>query len=251
LLWFEDFENRKVLRSAVTLQSIWDKMEKARTGMATHGGALYNRNYLSERGNVHKLIENHPDGTLITPIRKDGKPTWPEAYTPEAVKRIERAAEDFAGKYLQEPSIGADIFFDRASLDRQPKLAPRRTAAGFKLFHEFDPSHRYGSGHDIAGSVGLDSSTSVFIDFSATPNRVAATYRNNLIKPDVFADEIVRQAETIRRVRRGAREQQLRRGDHYQAEANVREHIRHGAVLRDTGARAARPYLRLADQRGD
>jgi hypothetical protein len=27
------------------------------------------------------------------------------------------------------------------------------------------------------------------------PNRVAATYRNNLIKPDVFADEIVRQAE--------------------------------------------------------
>jgi hypothetical protein len=27
------------------------------------------------------------------------------------------------------------------------------------------------------------------------PNRVAATYKNNLIKPHVFADEIVRQAE--------------------------------------------------------
>jgi hypothetical protein len=195
LLWFEDFENRKVLRSAVTLQSIWDNMEEARTGMATHGGALYNCNYLSERGNVHKLIEKHPDCTLITPIRKDGTPTWPEAYTPETIKRIEKAAEDFAGEYLQEPSIGADIFFDRTSLDRQQKLAPRRTVAGFKLFHEFDPSHRYGSGHDIAGGVGLDSSTSVFIDFSCMPNRVAATYRNNLIKPDVFADEIVRQAE--------------------------------------------------------
>jgi hypothetical protein len=42
--------------------------------------------------------------------------------------------------------------------------------------------------------VGLDSSTSVFIDFSTLPNKVVATYANNTIKPDIFADEIVRQA---------------------------------------------------------
>jgi hypothetical protein len=204
LLWFEDFENRKVLRSAITLQSIWDNMEEARTGMAAHGAALYNCNYLSERGNVHKLIEKYPEHALITPIKgsvaggvhADGPPTWPAAFTPEKVAQILHEADDAEGEYLCVPSAGADIFFDRASLDRQPKLAPRRTVAGFKLFHEFDPSHRYGSGHDIAGGVGLDSSTSVFIDFSTMPNRVAATYRNNLIKPDVFADEIVRQAET-------------------------------------------------------
>ena len=37
--------------------------------MATHGAALYNCNYLSERGNVHKLIEKYPKYTLITPIK--------------------------------------------------------------------------------------------------------------------------------------------------------------------------------------
>jgi hypothetical protein len=41
-----------------------------------------------------------------------------------------------------------------ASLDRQPKLSPRRTVAGFRLFHEFDPSHRYGSGHDMPAASG-------------------------------------------------------------------------------------------------
>jgi hypothetical protein len=129
-------------------------------------------------------------------VHADGPPTWPAAFTPQKVEQILEEADDAQGEYLCVPSAGADIFFDRASLDRQQKLAPRRTVTGFRLFHEFDPSHRYGSGHDIAGGVGLDSSTSVFIDFSTMPNRVAAIYRNNLIKPDVFADEIVRQAET-------------------------------------------------------
>jgi hypothetical protein len=44
-------------------------MEEARTGMATHGATLYNCNYLSERGNVHKLIEKYPKYALITPIK--------------------------------------------------------------------------------------------------------------------------------------------------------------------------------------
>ena len=46
------------------------------------------------------------------PIKKNGKPTWPEAYTIEEINKIEQSAEDFAGEYLGEPSAGADIFFD-------------------------------------------------------------------------------------------------------------------------------------------
>jgi hypothetical protein len=177
-------------------------MEEARTGMATHGASLYNCNYLSERGNVHKLIEKYPKYALITPIKGsvadgvhvDGPPTWPAAFTPEKVEQILEEADDAEGEYLCVPSAGADVFFDRAVLDRQERKRPRRVISGFKIFHEYNPSHRYGSGHDIGGGVGLDSSTSVFIDFSTLPNKVVATYANNAIKPDIFADEIVRQA---------------------------------------------------------
>jgi hypothetical protein len=58
-------------------------------------------------------------------------------------------------------------------LDQQQRKQPRRVISGFKIFHEYNPSHRYGSGHDIGGGVGLDSSTSVFIDYGTFPNKVA------------------------------------------------------------------------------
>lgn len=193
-IWFDDFETRKTLRSAVTTQAIWDNMEEAKNGLSKDGGALYNCNYLSERGNVHKLVQKFPQHTLITPIIKDGKPTW-SAYTVEEIERIRAGADDFAGEYLCEPSAGADIFFDRSVLERQEKRTPIREVAGFKIFHKFDPSHRYGGAHDVAGGVGLDSSTSVFIDFTTLPNKVVATFKDNTIKPDVFGYEILRQAD--------------------------------------------------------
>lgn len=194
-IWFDDFETRKTLRSAVITQAIWDNMEEARNGLARGGASLYNCNYLSERGNVHRLVEKHRDNTLITPIRRDGRPTWPQAYTMADIAVIEQNAEDFAGEYLCEPSAGADIFFDRSTIARQIEKTPLQEIAGFKIFHRFDPSHRYGAGFDIAGGVGLDSSTSVFIDFSTVPNRVVATFRSNSIKPDIFGYEIIREAE--------------------------------------------------------
>lgn len=116
------------------------------------------------------------------------------AYTMAEINTIENNADDFAGEYMCEPSAGADVFFDRQILDRQFKKTPIKTVAGFKMFYAFDPSHRYGGGHDVAGGVELDSSTSVFIDFSTIPNRVVATFESNTIKPDIFGDEIEREA---------------------------------------------------------
>lgn len=195
-IWFDDFETRKTLRSLVVTQAIWDNMEEAKNGLARGGGCLYNCNYLSERGNVHRLVKKYPEHTLVTPIRnKAGDPTWPAAYTREAIATIERDAEDFAGEYLCEPAAGHDIFFDRASLERQVAQPVVREVADFKMFYKFDASHRYGAGHDVAGGVGLDSSTSVFIDFSTVPNRVVATFHSNTIGPEIFGDEIKRQAE--------------------------------------------------------
>jgi len=193
---FEDFETRKALRSAVLLNAIWDNMEEARTGLSIDGGCIYNCNYLSERGNVHKLIGRFKEYALIVPIvDKEGNLAWPAAYSSERLEIIRKNADDWAGEYLCEPSAGDDVFFDRQSLERQEKKQPVREVGGFKIFHEFDPSHRYGSGHDVAGGVGLDSSTSVFIDFTQWPNRVVGTFQNNKIKPDVFGYEIKRQAD--------------------------------------------------------
>lgn len=194
-LIFDDIETRKSLRSAVETQSIWDNMQEAINGLSKDGGAIYLANYISERGNVHRLVqrEDAQNVVLIVPIKFDGKPMW-SAYTIEEINTIEKTADDFAGEYMCEPSAGLDIFFDRTSLDRQLKKTPLKDIAGFKLFHAYDASHRYGSGHDVAGGVGLDSSTSVFIDFSTIPNRVVATFASNTIKPDTFGDEINNEA---------------------------------------------------------
>ena len=200
-IWFDDFETRKTLRSAVELKSIWDNMEEARTGLSKEGCATYTCNYLSERGNVHRLIQKVAEDRVMMniPIKKNGKPTWPEAYTIEEINKIEASAEDFAGEYLGEPSAGADIFFDRNCLKKQEKKTPIKNIADFKMFHAYDPSHRYAGGHDVAGGVGLDSSTSVFIDFSTIPSKVVATFKSNTIKPDTFGDEIESEANRFGR----------------------------------------------------
>lgn len=196
-IWFEDFETRKTLRSAVVTQAIWDNMEEAKTSLSLGGSILYNCNYFSERGNVHKLVKKNDhvhNIVLIVPIKKDEKPTWPAAYTIERINTIKNNTDDFAGEYMCEPSAGLDIFFDRSVLKTQVKQTVIKNIAGFKMFHLYDPSHRYGIGVDVAGGVGLDSSASVFIDFSTIPSKVVATYHSNLIKPDIFGDELESQA---------------------------------------------------------
>ena len=191
-IWFDDFETRKTLRSAVETKAIWDNMEEAKTGLSIDGGAVYTCNYISERGNVHRLVQkqgNKNTSVLIVPIRFEGKTMWPY-YSIEAIKLLEKDSDDFEGEYLCEPSAGANVFFDRSSLDRQITKQPIKEIAGFKMFYAYSPSHRYGNGADIGGGVALDSSADVTIDFSTTPNRVVATFASNLIKPDDYGDEL-------------------------------------------------------------
>lgn len=196
LIWYEDFENRKTLRSGRVTQSIWENMEEARTGLAKGGSAVYSCNYISEQGNVQKLVEKYKDYLLIIPIINDeGVLTWPERYSLEEVQQMRLDDDDFEGERLCKPSASKEIMFDREILDRMERKLPVRESAGFSIYKEFDPSHRYGSGHDVAGGVGLDSSTSVFIDFDTIPAQVVGTFANNTIKPDTFGDEIKRETE--------------------------------------------------------
>lgn len=197
VLWFDDFETRNTLRSAVKTFSIWLNMQEAIDGLAKPGGYIATCNYISERGNVHKLVEKKGprDIVLIQSIKNaDGSPSWPARYTDAEVAEILRKAEDEA-EYTQTPSAGKDVYFSRGDVDKQQAIDPLREVAGFKIFKVYNPSHRYAGGMDVAGGVGLDSSTSIFIDFDTIPAQVVGTYNNNLIKPDDFGDEIQKQGD--------------------------------------------------------
>jgi len=194
---FEDFETRKTLRSAKTSKAIWDNMEEARTALSIDGACIYNCNYISEMGNVHKLVTNKLSSNkivLIIPIIDNGIPAW-DRYSVADIKQMEIDDDDFEGERLCKPSASRDIFFDRETLDNMKVLNPFKEIANFKIYKAFDASHRYGSGHDVSGGVGLDSSTSVFIDFDKVPCQVVGIFNTNIIKPDNFGDEINRQAE--------------------------------------------------------
>lgn len=196
LVVFDDFETRATLRSAVTTKAIWDNMQEAIDGLAKDGSIIYLCNYVSEMGNVHKLVtEKVPEeNQLIVPIVENEEPTW-SRYTQEDLKRIKQEADDWEGEYLCRPDASQDIYFDRTVLDPMPTLEPLDNIAGFKIFKKYNPSHRYGGGHDIAGGVGLDSSTSVFIDFSTYPAQVVGTFYSNTVLPEAFGDEIVAEAK--------------------------------------------------------
>jgi hypothetical protein len=195
---FDDFETRKTLYSAQETMKIYDNIDEALTGLSKDGVGLFLCNYISERGNVHRIIRKQDNRNLvrIIPIEdKHGNPTWPQKYTKEDIAHLRKEAEDFEGEYQNHPSASLDVLFDRERLDRMEPRTPVKEIAGFKIYREYDSSHRYGSGHDVAGGVGLDSSTSVFIDFDLNPAEVVATYANNEIHPDVFGDEIARQGQ--------------------------------------------------------
>lgn len=200
LIWFDDFENRKTLNSSKITLNVWGSMEEARTSLSKNGSCIYTCNYVSELGNVHKLVERKSNKHIveITPILKDGKPTW-DRYTVEEIEQMKQDDDDFEGERMCEPSAAKDILFDRQQLNRMEEKEPERVTAGFKIFHDFEPTHRYASGHDVGGGVGLDSSTSVFIDFDTFPARVVATFKSNTIKPEAFGDEVFRQHDMFGR----------------------------------------------------
>lgn len=195
LIIYDDFEDRQTLRSSVVTKSIWDTMEEARTGLSKDGGSIYLANYISEQGNVHKLVEKI-EHKLVIPII-DGGPTWPGRYTLEDIKQIEKDADDYAGEFLCKPDASKDVYFDREILDKMEVRQPVKEVSGFKIYRLYNPSHRYAGGHDVAGGVGLDSSTSVFIDFSTTPAQVVGTFYSNTILPEAFGDEIYNEANHL------------------------------------------------------
>jgi len=189
---FDDIETRDSLRSATKTRAIWDRMQEAVDGLAQGGCSLYLANYISERGNVHRLVERVNHKMIIPILDKEGNPTW-DKFTKEQVAIIKGKSDDFEGEYLCQPSAGKDVLFSREEIEKQVPKIPIKESKGFKQFLEVPISHRVAGGADIAGGLGLDSSTSVFIDFDVVPNQVVGTFYSNEIKPSEFAHELARQ----------------------------------------------------------
>lgn len=197
--WYDDIETKTTIRSAITTFKIGENMEEARTGLALNGSSIYTANYFSEAGNVHKLVTKKSDGKVvqITPLINDkGEITW-NRYSKADVDQMMKDDEDFEGERLCKPNASKDIYFDREALDKMPVRQPLRDIAGFKMFKEYNAGHRYAGGHDVAGGVGLDSSTSVFIDFDTLPAQVVGTYASNTILPEAFGDEVYSQGNRL------------------------------------------------------
>lgn len=194
--WYDDIETKTTIRSAITTHKIGENMEEARTGLALNGASIYTANYFSEAGNIHTLVTKKMLGKVIqiTPIMdKDGKPTW-DRYTIADIEKMKLEDEDFEGERMCRPNASKDVYFNREMLDKMPIRQPIKDIGGFKIFREYNPGHRYAGGQDVAGGVGLDSSTSVFIDFDCYPAQVVGTFNSNTILPEAFGDEIYSQS---------------------------------------------------------
>lgn len=192
---FDDFETRKTLRSAIITKDIWDNMEEARNGGAKPGeGCIYLFNYISELGNVHKLMERASNEYSIiinvAIINDDGVISWPEAQTMEDIEFLKSTAEDWEGEFLNKPSASKDVYFPRDLLETQEIKEPLKNVGGLKIYKDYSASHLYGGGADVAGGVGLDSSTAIFINFSTFPAQVVGVYYSNEIAPEAFGDTL-------------------------------------------------------------
>jgi hypothetical protein len=194
--WYDDIETKTTIRSALITHKIGENMEEARTGLALNGSSIYTANYFSEAGNIHQLVTKQSDSKVvqITPIMdKQGQPTW-SRYSVADIEQMKKDDDDFEGERMCSPNASKDIYFNREALEKQIPKQPIKNISGFKIFKEYNAAHRYAGGMDIAGGVGLDSSTSVFMDFDTVPAQVVATFASNTILPEAFGDEIYAQA---------------------------------------------------------
>lgn len=223
LIVFDDIENNKTKDSYPVIHKIKEHIDEWRAGRTAGASGLYLGNYITEGGVVEYVMDLMKRNErsclrLVNIVNKSGEPNWPDKHVltkteaavintgiadPRSRKRsIEEIKESlgnsvFEAEMMNNPAHGGDKLFDREAIDALLKLArpPIRTVAGLKIWYEYNPSHRYAIAADTAKGVGKDSNASCIIDFSTTPNRVVATYKNNLMSPDIFGYELKRQGE--------------------------------------------------------
>jgi hypothetical protein len=221
----DDLENAITSDSPAIIEKIIRLLDEAKGGIAGHGASLTVGNFILESG-VMGYVRKAVDGSggrvrFIPIIDRQGQLSWPDKYVKTDAEGIaanrdigdpskrkisleSKRRELNAGgrrvfevEMLLDPVAAGSPFFDRATIERLTSqcVEPREERAGFSLWAEYNPAHRYAVGADTGKGNGNDHSTSVLIDFSTVPARQVGSYANNRIPADQFAYELKRQAD--------------------------------------------------------
>lgn len=221
---FDDVETSKTVESIPLTQKIIKHVDEVRAGLGTTASCLYLGNYIIENGVVSylmKVVEGSGGNVRFIPV-VDGRGNimWPgkyvhtdaEAYelnktlprekqkvSLESKKRTLNAGGKrvYEIEMMNDPIAAGSAFFDRVIIDRLIKqcVEKKEDKAGFWIWNNYLPSHRYAIGGDTSMGQGRDANASVLIDFTAKPARQTGSYANNEIPPDQFAYELKREGD--------------------------------------------------------
>jgi hypothetical protein len=221
----DDLENTITAESPAVTEKIIRVLDESKGGLPDYAASLTLGNYISEQGvvaYVMRLVKGALGRVWFIPvIDKQGRIAWPAKFvkTDAEALEINAAINDRAQKVvsleskrrelnaggrrvyevemLLDPVAAGSPFFDRAVIERllEQCTDAKELKAGFHIWREYNPSHRYGIGADTGKGNGGDHSTAALIDFSTTPAQQVGSYANNMIPADQFAHELKRQAD--------------------------------------------------------
>lgn len=209
---YDDFENHNTLRSTADTQTIWDNIEEGIDGMNQgKKKVLYVCNYLSEAGNVHRIIKKPGVKVRIMPILdKHGNITWPDKYVQTTMEANERnknrdknsqyvsieylrsQSENFEQEYLCNPRKFGDGEFEQEYIDKCTIVkAPIEEYGLLKVWEQPVAGATYVLGADTSEGLGEDANTFAILRTDVFPHRYVAAYWSNRISPDDLGRAIV------------------------------------------------------------
>ncbi len=222
----DDVETAKTVDSVPVTQKIIAHIDEMKTGLAVNGSILYLGNYIIENGTVAYImrsVEGSGGHVRFVPVvDKQGNIAWPGKYvltdaeafainqelprekhkvSLESKKRELNAGGKrvYEVEMLNDPIAAGSTFFDRRTIDMLIAKCEtyREDRAGFWMWRQYNPSHRYAIGADTSMGQGRDANASVAIDFATTPALQMGSYANNEIPPDQFAYELKREGDIL------------------------------------------------------
>jgi hypothetical protein len=221
---FDDVETSKTADSVPITQKIIAHIDEVRAGLGTTASVLYLGNYIIENGTVAyimRIVEGGNGKVRFIPVSaKDGTIAWQGKYVhtdeeafavnkdlPREKHRVSLESKkrelNAGGKriyeveMLNDPIAAGSAFFDRNIIDRllTETEEAKENKAGFMIWRNYNPSHRYAIGADTAMGQGRDANASTLIDYYPTPALQVGSYANNEIPPDQFAYELKREGD--------------------------------------------------------
>ncbi|MDI6820942.1 MAG: hypothetical protein QMD65_02060 [Patescibacteria group bacterium] len=223
MIILDDTENFKTIISNKITEKIISHISELMAGLSSDASILSLGNYIREDGVINFIMDmtKAANGRVrFLPVIVDNKPVWGDKYvlTDEEAFDKNKDLKDrlpyvsletkkrelnvnnkriFEVEMMNDSASSGFLIFDRRKIDELIKFCdiPKEDKAGFLLWDEFNPKHRYALGADTSAGVGRDANASALIDFSQTPNLLVGTYANNRMAPDIFGYELKRQGE--------------------------------------------------------